>query len=111
MRCPKCNQEIISGIGFQLGSVRNQRYKLGQELSWDGGNCRPKVQPQEKLIRTIGYFNCDNPQCESWQDCFPDIQMALITVENNCLKSAMPYSAEGDMGDFPILEPVSLRNS
>ena len=114
MRCPKCNEEIVSGIGFQLGNICNKRYKIGDELSWEGTDCRPKVRPDETVIKAVGYFNCDNPHCDSWEDCFPDVQMALITVENNYLKSATPYSGEGEndeeLGNFPILEPLSLRN-
>lgn len=106
MKCPLCDEEIVSGIGFRLGAIENRRYKVGDELSWDGDHCRPDKRPQISVIRTIGYFNCDNIRCPSWQDCFPEVQSALIVVTDNKIASAEPYEGETEE-EFQILEPTS----
>lgn len=108
--CPKCKADIISGIGFRLGHVASLRYKVGDSLSWEGNNCRPPTKPKEREIKTLGYYNCDNMKCESWQDCYPDVQLAVITVVNNVIAAVDPYQGPEPTRDFPILEPGELAH-
>lgn len=108
--CPKCNADIISGVGFRLGKVASLRYKVGDSLSWDGDSCRPSTKPASKEIKTLGYYNCDNMKCPSWQDCYPDVQLAVITVVDNIIKSVEPYTGPEPIKEFPILEPAELAH-
>lgn len=109
--CPQCKADIISGVGFRLGTIASLRYKVGDSLSWEGDYCRPQSRPQEKEIKTLGYYNCDNVHCKSWQDCYPEVQLAVITVENNIITKVEPYSGPEPTRDFPILEPEALAES
>lgn len=107
--CPFCDSDIMSGVGFKLGHLANLRYKVGDELKWEGGNCRPASCPDANVIKTIGYFNCDNIKCSSWQDCYPNVQLALITIENNTIAGVEPYRGELPSREFAILEPAELN--
>lgn len=109
--CPHCKNQIVSGVGFRLGKIANLRYKLGDELAWDDDerNCRPAKRPRVKTLKTIGYFNCDRIQCASWNDCYPDVQLAVITVEENVLTGVEPYSGPDIEEKYAIVEPKSLR--
>jgi len=106
--CPHCKAEIISGVGFRLGTIASLRYKVGDSLSWEGDYCRPPSRPQAKTIKTVGYYNCDNIHCKTWQDCYPDVQLALLTVQNNIITSVEPYKGPEPEKDFPIVEPAEL---
>lgn len=108
--CPHCNSKIISGVGFRFGHLNQTRYKLGDELAWEGDNCRPPSRPSASVIKTLGHYNCDNIKCSTWQDCFPDIQNVLITIENNRITNMAPYQANGDESEFAILEPEELTS-
>ncbi|MDZ4837419.1 MAG: hypothetical protein SGJ27_26840 [Candidatus Melainabacteria bacterium] len=106
--CPHCKAEIISGVGFRLGTIASLRYKIGDSLSWEGENCRPATRPQTKEIKTLGYYNCDNIKCSSWQDCYPDVQVAVVTVANDKIASVEPYQGPEPAKEFQILEPAEL---
>jgi len=109
--CPHCKADIISGVGFRLGNIASLRYKIGDSLSWDGDYCRPKSRPSAKTIKTVGYYNCDNIKCKSWQDCFPDVQLGLITVEDNVIAKVEPYTGPEPETEFPIIEPAELAKA
>ncbi len=111
LNCPFCNAVIISGVGFRLGSIASLRYKVGDSLSWDSDYCRPKEKPQANVIKTLGYYNCDNIKCKTWQDCYPDVHLAIITVENNVISNVEPYKGPEPKSEFPILEPEELTNA
>lgn len=117
IECPACQQKVVSGVGFKLGQVAHHTYKIGDELRWGGENCRPSANLIDKdadVIKTVGYYNCDNIRCQTWQDCYPQVQIALITVERNVIKAVECF--EGPEADqvsqakqkFPILEPAHL---
>jgi len=108
LRCPRCGQNVQSGIGFRLGSIRRLNYQLGEKLVWDGPNCRPSVRPQQSTLKTIGYFNCDNPRCESWQDCYPDVQEAVITVVEDVITEVSPIVYKPEELTFAIIEPEGI---
>ena len=111
LKCPHCQSRIVSGVGFRLGQLNQRRYKMGDELAWEGDNSRPPSRPRAKLIKTLGHFNCDNIKCSTWQDRFPDIQTALITVEDNVISNLEIYECRGEEEEFAILEPEELRHS
>jgi hypothetical protein len=108
LKCPLCQSEILSGVGFRFGRIANLRYKIGDSLCWDGEDCRPGKRPQASLIKTVGYFNCDNVFCATWQDCYPAIQIATITIRDNVIERVEPYAGPTLTTDFPILEPREL---
>jgi len=108
LSCPHCGQHVQSGIGFRLGSVRRLNYRLGEKLVWDGPNCRPAVRPPERMLKTIGYFNCDNPGCESWQDCYPEVQEAVITVVEDVITEVSAIVYKPEELTFAILEPEGM---
>ncbi|HEY9715492.1 MAG TPA: hypothetical protein V6C72_18605 [Chroococcales cyanobacterium] len=106
--CPFCKQKVESGVGFRLGEIKNASYRIGDKLSWNGRYCRPAKRPPNGDIVSVGYFNCDNVRCSTWQDCFPVVQQALITVKADTIVdvsiSKQIYAGE----DFDIIEPEGL---
>lgn len=105
VKCPKCGSKVTSGIGFKAGKLASLSYKLGEKLIWDGKSDRPSSRPQGGMLKTIGYFECDNLSCESWHDCFPEIQEALIIVRNDVISEAKPTVHKPGELDFDIIEP------
>lgn len=83
-------------------------YKLGDKLNWDGTSCRPSIRPPKGNIKSIGYFNCDNIRCSSWQDCYPDVQQALVTVENDVITDVSVFHERVGGQNFDIIEPKGL---
>ncbi len=108
LSCPRCGQNVQSGIGFRLGSVRRLNYQIGQRLAWDGPNCRPPVRPEARTLKTIGYYNCDNPGCDSWQDCYPEVQEAVITVVEDVITEVTTIVYKPEELTFAILEPEGM---
>jgi hypothetical protein len=91
-------------VGFQVGVLENRRYRLGDRLNWEGADRRPKERPQSGSLKTIGYFNCDNPKCSSWNDCYPDVQQALIVIENDRIADVSVYNGVLGQEKFEILK-------
>lgn len=108
LRCPYCNEKVLSGVGFRYGSVARITYKLGDNINWTGAEIRPKARPKAKVVKTIGYFNCDNTHCSSWQDCFPLVQVALVTIESDRIKTVNVWEGEASADGFDIIEPKGL---
>lgn len=105
INCPKCSKPVQSGIGFRVGTINNIDYKLGDRVTWDGPKMRPKHRPENGNLKTIGYYECDNLKCESWADCYPEIQEALIVIENDVISAAKPVSHKPGELVFDIIEP------
>jgi hypothetical protein len=103
--CPKCGKNVSSGIGFRAGAVSRRSYKLGERLVWEGGNQRPEQRPDNGNLKTVGYFECDNLKCETWADCYPEIQEALIVVKNDVIAEAKPFTYRPNELVFDIIEP------
>jgi hypothetical protein len=106
--CPFCNEKVVTGVGFRYGAIANELYRIGDEIGWQGAATRPATKPNAKVVKTVGYFNCDNIRCSTWQDCFPRVQRALITIENNRLKSVAVYDGDATDHGFDIVEPEGL---
>jgi hypothetical protein len=109
LHCPFCREKIDSGVGFQVGAIDAHSYKIGDELNWQGSKCRPSKRPQSGNIRTIGYFNCDNPACKSWSDCYPEVQTALVVVKNNRIAEVSVYNGTLSGEKFEILESSKTK--
>lgn len=106
LNCPFCKEAITSGVGFAVGRVNRDVYKIGDELRWDtlsGRSSRPVQKPELGNIDTIGYFNCDNVSCSSWSDCFPEVQRALIKIRANKIEEVELYNQDGELAEFAIL--------
>lgn len=103
--CPGCGEPIHSGIGFRVGKIARLSYKVGDKLSWDGSNCRPEKRPDKGNLKTIGYYNCDNPKCETWQDCFPLVQEVLIDIREDVIHEVKPTTHKPLEQTFDIIEP------
>ncbi len=101
--CPHCNEKIISGIGFQVGSLQKRQYRLGNIIDWQKEPRRPDKRPASGNIVTLGHFNCDNPSCSSWQDCYPNIQTVKITIKEDKIVDVAIYT-DVDQEEFAILE-------
>jgi hypothetical protein len=108
INCPHCGNQVSSGIGFQAGVIKRLKYKLGDKISWDGEVARPPQRPPNGDLKTIGYFNCDNLRCSTWQDCFPEVQEALITICGDTITQAEVINYKPEEQTFPILEPQGL---
>ena len=104
LHCPHCQNKIISGIGFRLGSLERRQYKLGDTLNWQKAPCRPDIPPKGGNIITLGHFNCDNPRCPTWQDCYPDIQTVKITIKKDKIIDVVIHN-DAVPEEFAILEP------
>ncbi len=105
--CPHCQEKIVTGIGFRVGSLIKARYKIGDTLNWQQEPRRPEKRPNNGNIITLGHFNCDNPKCTSWQDCYPDIQTVKITVEKDRIIDVSIYTDALSEGQFAILTEIT----
>jgi hypothetical protein len=103
LKCPYCDSAIESGVGFRVGALESRSYHLGDQLNWNGKDCRPKQRPQDGCLRTVGYFNCDNPKCSSWSDCYPEVQSALIVVTDDRITEVSVYNGVSSEEKFEIL--------
>lgn len=102
--CPFCNEKVTSGVGFCVGAIERKAYKPGEKLSWDGQIKRPDERPAGGNIKTIGYFECENIHCSSWDDCYPEVQTALITVKDDVIVKAEVYKGPLSGKQFEIIE-------
>lgn len=102
--CPKCGKSVSSGIGFRVGSLDARSYKLGERLNWQGQRTRPLSRPADGNLKTVGYFECDNLNCSTWQDCYPEVQEALITIRDDVIVEAQPFVHKPNQIDFDIIE-------
>ena len=103
--CPKCGAKISSGIGFRVGKVAGLSYEIGDRITWGDSGNRPAVRPQDGSLKTIGYFECENLDCETWQDCFPEVQEVLIVIENDVIEDVKPTIHKPGVVSFDIIEP------
>lgn len=103
LACPQCGRAVSSGVGFRAGSVCQAKYQLGEKLNWQGSNLHPEARPQTGSFKTIGYFECDNPGCSTWHDCYPEVQEALITIENDVITEAQVTTHKPGEQSFDIL--------
>lgn len=103
--CPKCGKNVSSGIGFRAGAISRHSYKLGEKLKWEGATIRPTNRPSGGNLKTIGYFECDNLNCSTWQDCYPQIQEALIVVKGDIIAEAKAFVHKPNELAFDIIEP------
>jgi hypothetical protein len=107
--CPQCKGELDSGVGFRVGAILRLNYRMGDELIWRGSGpteLRPPEKPPSGNIKTLGYFNCDNPACKSWTDCFPEVQHAVIEIAANKIVGIVSYEMPNDVEveEFAIFE-------
>jgi hypothetical protein len=107
VKCPKCGKNVTSGIGFRIGKVDGSSYKLGQKIAWDAPS-RPPSRPKNGSLKTIGYFECDNLECESWHDCYPEVQEALIVIHDDVIAEAKATVHKPGEIDFDIIEPKDV---
>ncbi|MBY0359839.1 MAG: hypothetical protein K2W82_17685 [Candidatus Obscuribacterales bacterium] len=101
--CPQCAKSVTCGIGFRAGDVANIQYKLGDKVTWNNALTWPEKRPLDGTFSTIGYFECENLHCTSWQDCFPQVQEVLIYIENDCLIKAVPCRYKPEQLDYTVL--------
>jgi hypothetical protein len=101
--CPFCQENIVSGIGFKVGSLNKILYKLGDTINWDQQPTRPAKRPAHGNIISLGHFNCDNTKCPTWQDCYPDIQTAKITIKKDKIVDVAVYTDPVPQEQFAIL--------
>lgn len=109
IECPTCGKTVRSGIGFRAGVIKQLNYHLGDKIKWEGANCRPALRPPGGNLKTIGYFNCDNPRCDTWRDCFPEIQEALVTISKDEINDVQVISHKPQEQTFDIIEPEGLE--
>lgn len=104
-KCPECGQIVSSGIGFRAGVVNNLIYKTGDRISWEGTKTWPPERPEGGSFKTIGYFECENLKCETWHDCYPEVQEVLITLIADTIVSAKPIKYSPDKIEFAVFAP------
>jgi hypothetical protein len=102
--CPFCHEKVSSGVGFKAGALNSKAYRLGENLDWKGTILRPEQKPKQGNIVTIGYFNCDNVSCSTWQDCYPQVQQAYIRVKKNVIVAVEPVQDQSDFKSYEITE-------
>lgn len=108
IKCPHCGKGVSSGIGFRAGSLQQLSYKLGEKIKWEGAHCRPAERPDGGNLKTVGYFECDNLACETWQDCYPEVQEALITIQGDIISEVKPFIHRPNELVFDIIEPKDV---
>jgi hypothetical protein len=104
IKCPRCGHNVASGIGFRVGAVNQSSYQLGQKIIWEGAHVRPSERPTDGNLKTIGYFECDNLKCDTWQDCFPEVQEAMITIKADVIAEAKPCTHSPNDIRFDIID-------
>ncbi len=104
VHCPFCHEKVISGIGFKVGALNAKSYKIGDKLEWKGDNPRPAKKPPGGDIVSIGYFNCDNVRCSTWQDCYPQVQQAFVRVKNNVIVAVEVVEDRSDFKSYEITD-------
>lgn len=105
LKCPMCNTLIKPQIGFRAGTIRQRTYKMGDKIDWDGPSTVPETRPANGNLKTIGYYECDNLHCSTWQDCYPEVQEALIVIESDIISHVKPTTHRPHEILFDILEP------
>lgn len=105
LKCPKCGAAVTSGVGFRAGVITRGTYNLGDKIAWTGGPCRPAQRPAAGNWQTIGYFECENLKCSTWEDCYPAVQEALITIADDVITGAVPTTHKPDQINFDVIEP------
>ena len=104
VHCPFCQDKVSSGIGFKIGALTGKSYRIGDKLVWKGETSRPEKKPPAGNISSIGYYNCDNVRCSTWQDCYPQVQQAFVRVKNNVIVAVEPVEDHADFKSFEITE-------
>lgn len=104
-KCPNCATPVSCGIGFRAGIVRRIQYKLGDKITWDERNSWPTKRPQDGTFNTIGYFECENLNCSTWQDCFPQVQEVLISIVNDIISKVEATTYKPDQIEFAVIKP------
>ncbi len=101
-KCPHCGTLITAGIGFRAGVVKDLTYKLGEKIDWSGKRIWPEERPAGGNFKTIGYFECENIRCETWNDCYPDVQEVVIEIENDIIRKMNLVNYQPNKIDFPV---------
>ncbi len=110
LECPTCGKVVRSGVGFRAGLIKQINYHVGEKIKWGSGEgSRPVERPPDGNLKTIGYFNCDNPRCDTWKDCFPEVQEAVITIANDEIMDVQVINYKPSEHTFDILEPPGLE--
>ena len=104
-KCPKCGHEVTAGIGFRAGTIKGFKYKPGDRISWEGSPTWPPLRPDQGSFKTIGYFECENLRCETWSDCFPEVQEVLIVIQNDVITDYKSVAFRPDKIDFGVFPP------
>lgn len=102
LNCPKCGHAVTSGIGFRAGVVKAIKYKPGQRIIWNGTPTWPPERPADGNFKTIGYFECENLRCETWSDCFPEVQEVLITIQDDVITEYKNIFFRPDKIEFEV---------
>jgi hypothetical protein len=103
--CPFCDTKVESGVGFRAGSLLQAKYQIGDKLSWEGADvCVPPKRPPRGNVSTVGYFNCDNMDCSTWQDCYPEVQQAVIVVNNDVIEEVKNVGKDENFPQYAILD-------
>jgi hypothetical protein len=108
IKCPRCGKTVKSGIGFRAGTVKHFSYQLGEKIQWQDAPTWPAERPDGGNLKTIGYFECDNLECDTWQDCYPEVQEALIVIKADIISDAKPYTHKPNELVFDIIEPQDV---
>ncbi|MBX9723891.1 MAG: hypothetical protein K2X81_20965 [Candidatus Obscuribacterales bacterium] len=101
-KCPKCGAAITCGIGFRAGTVKNLNYQIGDKIDWSGKRNWPEHRPPDGTFKTIGYFECENLRCETWNDCFPQVQEVLITIKNDIVSDVKEVFYQPEKIEFSV---------
>ncbi len=104
-KCPRCGAPLSCGIGFRAGTVNGIDYKVGDKIDWNSKHTWPAERPESGNFKTIGYFECENLRCETWSDCFPEVQEVLISIENDIIKEFKTVFYKPDKIEFEVLPP------
>lgn len=101
-KCPSCGAAISCGIGFRAGTVKGIDYRLGEKIDWSGKRTWPEKRPDGGNFKTIGYFECENLRCETWNDCFPQVQEVLITIQDDVIHNVKSVFFQPNKIEFSV---------
>ena len=93
--CPRCGVEVEMEAEFRFGLRDLTRYRIGDQLRWDGmGVKTPKTRPEEGNYDDDAYVVCPHCERDFW---------LLVSVKNDVIASAtvdtskQPYISDNDI--------------
>ena len=82
IHCPRCGSEEEMEAEFRFGLRELERYRIGEQLRWDGmGTRTPRIRPKDGDYKGEAYVVCPKCNRDFWLN---------VSVEKDVITSATP---------------------